>query len=65
MSTLLQLMDLFPVTDYLLLDTISSMFSFTTLAFSENKTKTRVRRHETPVDTRPNPPQLADPAIYL
>jgi hypothetical protein len=54
-------MDIFSVTDYLLFDTLSSMFTFTTLAFSENKTKTRVRRHETVVDTRPTPTELVDP----
>jgi hypothetical protein len=59
MTLLLQLMDLFPATEYMLFDTMSNMFAITTIASAK---KAGVRRHETSVDTRTNPTPLADPA---
>lgn len=60
----LLLMDLFTATNYMLFETVGidisydTMFAITTIAFNK---KVYVPQSQTPVDTRSDPPQLADP----
>lgn len=56
--SLIGLMDLFTTNDIMLPIHIQSMFVFTTIAYRNKGTAVRTRRNETPVDTRPNPPQI-------